>query len=111
MISLYKGVRDLPNHPSPMFPAQNKVVAWLLQSSTQSISVSDLDGNSSLLYVAGHREVNEEPLQMLRATDGGEVVWLSQKNTWGWTPKDLYEDGRSAVAEPYKSFWGWTSLD
>ena len=62
-------------------------------------------------YVAGHREVNEELLQMLRATDGGEDVWLSQKNMWGWAPRDLYEARRSALAEPYKSFLGWTSLD
>ena len=111
LISHYKGVRDLPNTLSTIFPAQNRVVAWLLQSSTQSINVSDTDGNSPMHYVAGHREVNEELLQMLRATDGGEDVWLSQKNMWGWTPRDLYEDGRSAVAEPYKPFWGLTSLD
>lgn len=55
-----------------MFPGQNRVVAWLLQSSTQSINASDSDGDSPMHYVAGHREVNEEVLQMLRATDGGE---------------------------------------
>ena len=74
LISHYKCVRDLPDTPSTVFPGQNRVVAWLLQSSTQSINASDSDGNSPMHYVAGHREVNEELLQMLRATDGGEDV-------------------------------------
>ncbi|KAK0510617.1 hypothetical protein JMJ35_007049 [Cladonia borealis] len=52
------------------------------------------------------REVNEDLQRMLRSMDGGEDVWLNQKNMWGWTPRDLYEDGRHAVAELYKPFWG-----
>ena len=55
-------------------------------------------------HVAAHTQVNEEFLQMLRATDGEEDVWLHR------TPRDLYEDGRNAVAEPCKAFWGWNSL-
>ena len=79
---------------------------FLLTSSTQRVDAMDVDGNSPLHYVAGHRVINEELLQMLRDVDGGEDVWMNQKNTWGWTPKDLYQDGKNAVAEPYKPFWG-----
>ena len=57
-------------------------------------------------YVAGYKQVNKELPQMLRDMDGGKNVWLNQKNMWDWTPRDLYEDMRSAVTEPYKSFWG-----
>lgn len=111
LISHYEGVRDLPDIPLTMFPAQNQVVALLLQSSTRSINASDSDGNSPMHYAAAYREVNEDLLRMLRSMDGGEDVWLNQKNMCGWTPRDLYEDGRNAVAEPYKPFWGSTSLD
>lgn len=102
----FQGVRDLHELPTTDFVAQAKVVEFLLTSSTQRVDAMDVDGNSPLHYVAGHRVINEELLQMLRAVDGGEDVWMNQKNTWGWTPKDLYQDGKNAVAEPYKRFWG-----
>ena len=77
----------------------------------QSINTLDLDGNSPMHYAAGYREINKELLQVLQTMDEGEDAWLNQKDMCGRTPRDLYEDGRSAVMEPYRPFWRSTPLD
>ena len=83
LISHYKCVNNLPNIPLIAFPAQNQVVALLLRGSMQSINASDSNGISLMHYRMGYRDIHEEPLQMLQAMDGGEDVWLNQKNMWG----------------------------
>ena len=106
LVRNYEGLSHLQDPSITDTTAQIKVVEFLLRSSTLQVNATDKDGNSAMHYVAGSRVVSEELLQMLRAVDGGEHVWMNEKNMWGWTPRDLYRDGKSAVAEPYKPFWG-----
>lgn len=106
LIRNYQGIGHLQAPSKTDDAAQVEVVELLLRSSTQQVEATDVDGNSPMHYVTGNRVVNEELLRMLRAAVGGEHSWVNQKNRWGWTPRDLYQDGKSATAEPYKPFWG-----
>jgi len=81
LVSYYEGAKPkLPT--SEYFSAQAEVVVFLLSSGTQ-----------------------EELLRKLRALRGGEEIWQEARNMWGFTPHELYEDGKGVVGEPYKPFW------
>ncbi|MCJ1400042.1 hypothetical protein MMC11_003245 [Xylographa trunciseda] len=93
-----------PLPSSDYFPAQTAVVRYLLASGTQDVAAQDVHGNTALHYLAGHRVVNEALVAMLRER-GPEEVWAAVRNRWGWTPKDVWLDGKESVEEPHKGFW------
>ena len=64
-----------------------------------------MHGNTALHYLAGHRVVNDGLVEMMKGCEGGEEVWKCQSNRWGFTPQDLWEDGKAAVEEPHNYFW------
>ncbi len=104
LVSYYEGAKPkLPT--SEYFSAQAEVVVFLLSSGTQDPAAADVHGNTVLHYLVGHRVVNEELLRKLRALRGGEEIWQEARNMWGFTPHELYEDGKGVVGEPYKPFW------
>ncbi len=70
------------------------------------LGAKDVHGNTAMHYLAGAMVVNVALVKILTEGDeNGEQVWNGVKNRWGWTPKDLYEDGECAVQEKHKSFW------
>lgn len=110
---------------SDYFPAQTAMVEFLLGSGTQDLGAKDIWGNTPLHYLASYRVVNEPLVTKLRerewerkksvggdddddrvelsaargedmSTETGEQVWKGARNRWGWTPEDLYVDGRRA---------------
>ncbi|KAJ7228439.1 hypothetical protein GGX14DRAFT_612868 [Mycena pura] len=68
----------------------------------------DVDDNTALHFLAGYRIFNMRVVEMLRAADeldeGGEDgdaaaggLWETATNRWGYTPRDLFEDGTRAT--------------
>ena len=91
-------------------PAQIALVLHLLQHTTIPLSAQDIHGNTPLHYLAGHRVVNTPLVDILcsrKNSFGGEVVWAESRNRWGFTPKELFEEGGSVQgsAELYMPFW------
>jgi hypothetical protein len=48
---------------------------------------------------------NEELLKKVREWEGGEAVWKNSRNELGYTPEDLWEDGKQTEREQWKTFW------
>ena len=88
-------------------PAQTAILLYLLRYTSISLGDQDIHGNTPLHYLAGHRVVNVDLLQTLRHEHGGEAIWLESKNFWGYTPRELFEDGEAArgIEELYMPFW------
>lgn len=61
------------------------------------LSAQDVHGNTPLHYLVSSRAVNEAVVEILRAADGEGEVWTGRKNLWGFTPQNLYEDGKAAL--------------
>ena len=84
---------------------QAEMVLWLLLSGMQDVAAQDVYGNTPLHYLASAMRVNEELLTQVRARQGAESVWKESKNELGYTPGELWEDGKAAVREQWKEFW------
>jgi predicted ATP-dependent serine protease len=71
------------------------------------MAAQDVHGNTALHYLAGQRIVNKRLVDMLLEDElgSGKRVWETVRNRWGWTAKELWEDGIAAVEEPHKAFW------
>lgn len=118
------------------------MVEFLLESGTQDLGAKDIWGNTPLHYLASCRVVNEPLVTKLRerererkksvggdddddgaepsaaggedrSTETGEEVWKGARNRWGWTPEELYVDGRRADEGKregqrgvFRPFWG-----
>lgn len=91
-------------------PAQTALLLHLLRHTSIPLSTQDIHGNTPLHYLAGHRIVNTELLQILLSEDngfGGESVWAGSRNRWGFTPQELFEEGDKVKGseELYMPFW------
>ena len=84
---------------------QAEMVLWLLESGTQDVGAPDVYGNTPLHYIVSAIRVDEELVGQVRAFEGGEEVWRESKNKLGYTPEELWEDGRMAVRTDWKTFW------
>ncbi|KAE8453199.1 hypothetical protein EG329_011266 [Mollisiaceae sp. DMI_Dod_QoI] len=71
------------------FSAQTELLEFLILSQHQNVAEQDVYGNTALHYLAGHRVVNMEAVDLLRAADGGTTAWSEAKNRWGYAAKDL----------------------
>lgn len=80
---------------------QEEVVGWLVEAMSEDVDAAaqDVHGNTALHYLAGARVVNEGLVRWLRGLEGWEEVWLGKRNYWGYTPLELYEDGRKVAEE------------
>lgn len=108
---------DFPGpHPPTYFDEQIAVVELLLNSPSNqhqrqeqegrahAIAAQDVHGNTLFHYLAGHRAVNEELIERLRMSTGGETTWKTSQNCWGFTPELLWGDGKRALAEKEREF-------
>lgn len=84
---------------------QAEMVSWLLESGTQDIGAQDVYGNTPLHYLASAMRVDEVLVGRVREWQGAECVWKESKNELGYTPEELWEDGKAAVRGGWKSFW------
>jgi ankyrin repeat protein len=84
---------------------QEEVVLWLLHTGTQDVGAQDVYLNTPLHYLASDMWANEELLKKVREWEGGEAVWKNSRNELGYTPEDLWEDGKQAEREQWKTFW------
>ncbi|KIL56269.1 hypothetical protein M378DRAFT_172852 [Amanita muscaria Koide BX008] len=85
---------------------QAEMVLWLLGSGTQDVGAPDVYGNTPLHYLVSAIRVDEELVGRVRASrGGGEEVWRESMNELGYTPQELWQDGRMAVRQDWKSFW------
>lgn len=71
------------------FMRQSELVDYLLDRSTQDLSAVDVHGNTALHYLASYRTVNTKLIDKLRSLEGGEQIWTTAKNHYGYTPKKL----------------------
>lgn len=90
--------------------AQTTFVLHLLRHTSTPLSAQDIHGNTPLHYLAGHRIVNAELLRILLSEEkdfDGESVWAGSRNRWGFTPKELFEEGNEVreSEESYMPFW------
>ena len=84
--------------PTETWERQREVVAWVLANGVAAdLSAQDVHGNTPLHYLVSSRAVNEAVVEILRAADGEGEVWTGRKNLWGFTPQNLYEDGKAAL--------------
>lgn len=74
------------------FQGQTNLLKFLVSEQNQNVGEQDIYGNTALHYLAGHRVVNTEALDFLRAADGGEAAWSEKRNRWGYTAKGIMED-------------------
>lgn len=91
-------------------PAQTALLLHLLRHTSTPLSAQDTHGNTPLHYLAGHRIVNTKLLQILLNENnsfGGPSVWTGSRNRWGFTPKELFEEGDEVKGseELYMPFW------
>lgn len=84
---------------------QAETVLWLLESGTQNVAAQDVYGNTPLHYLSSAMRVDEELLNQVRAGHEAESVWKESKNELGYTPEELWEEGKVAVKEQWKEFW------
>ncbi|KAL1961765.1 hypothetical protein VTN77DRAFT_1091 [Rasamsonia byssochlamydoides] len=75
------------------FESQTELVKYLLESGTQSLTAFDSDLNTPLHYLAGARVVNVDLINFLRELPDGEHAWSEMPNWYGYTAKELFEDG------------------
>ena len=72
--------------------AQLATIKLLLEWGGFDVRTQDIDGNTTLHYLAATLNVGSETVKVLRAMDGGEEVWQSSRNWCGLTPKQLMEE-------------------
>ncbi|MCJ1344737.1 hypothetical protein MMC31_002940 [Peltigera leucophlebia] len=90
--------------------AQTALLLHLLHHTSTPLSAQDIHGNTPLHYLAGYRNVNNKLLQILLSEENGfgaESVWAGSRNRWGFTPKELFEEGDEVKEseELYMPFW------
>lgn len=84
---------------------QLDVVRYLLeQCRTIDVAARDVHRNTALHYLASHREINEELLDLLWDENHAEEAWREIKNRYGFTAAELFKSGRN-VTEEDKEFW------
>ena len=84
---------------------QVHVVRYLLEiCKTLDIAATDIHGNTALHYIASHREINEELLDILWNEERAEEAWRATKNRYGFTAAELFRSGFDVVEED-KEFW------
>ncbi|KAF7507848.1 hypothetical protein GJ744_010012 [Endocarpon pusillum] len=82
------------------WPAQLQLVEFLLENGRveEEVSSRDVHGNTPLHYLAGHWLPHHALIDKLKHTGpAGEAVWTDSRNAWGYTPQDLYDDGKAAL--------------
>lgn len=84
---------------------QAEMVLWLLESGTQDVGAQDVYGNTTLHYLVSAMRVDERLVARVREWRGAESVWKESKNELGYTPEELWEDGKAVVSGEWKSFW------
>jgi hypothetical protein len=81
-------------YPQPMTVAQQQAqkatIRILLEWGGVDVHAQDVDGNTSLHYLASTLNVDQETVEMVRQTEGGEAVWQEATNYWGLTPSQLW---------------------
>lgn len=96
-------VREIAFTESDLLPQdpliqQAAMCKYLINSlGTAEIRKLDAHGNTALHYLAGTRCPAPELMEWIRSREGGETVWTTTKNAWGWTPADLWTDARAVV--------------
>ena len=85
--------------------AQVEVVEYLLKNSEQDVAAANFHGNTALHYLASHRTLSSQAIDLLRNLPNGEHVWMQVKNRYGSTPNDLFVSGAKAVEDSSKPFW------
>ncbi|KAI4181543.1 MAG: hypothetical protein LQ346_006747 [Caloplaca aetnensis] len=84
---------------------QVDVVRYLLENcKTIDVTATDVHGNTTLHYLASHRNVNEELLDLLWDGDDAEEAGRESKNQHGFTAAELFDSGHNVVEED-KGFW------
>jgi hypothetical protein len=70
---------------------------FIVATYSDSVQVSAVDkhGNNMLHYFASAREPNEVLIAWARQREGGVGAWESERNCWGFTARDLYEEGEA----------------
>jgi hypothetical protein len=56
----------------------------------------DKHGNNMLHYLASIRKPNAPLIDWAKQQDGGIRAWEDERNYWGFTARDLYEEGEDA---------------
>lgn len=79
---------------------QEAVCKFLLKELDASmIGLPDKHGNTMLHYLAGAKAPNMPLIDWLELQGDGASVWRQAENRWGYTPQELYDDGRIARNE------------
>jgi hypothetical protein len=65
-------------------------------SDSVQVSAADKHGNNMLHYLAFARQPNEALIAWARQREGGVGAWETERNFWGFTAWDLYEEGEAA---------------
>ncbi|KAL8755805.1 MAG: hypothetical protein Q9184_004690 [Pyrenodesmia sp. 2 TL-2023] len=71
---------------------------------TIDVAATDVHRNTALHYLASHREINEELLDLLWDENCAEEAWRGIKNRYGFTAVELFKSGRNVVEED-EGFW------
>ena len=61
-----------------------------------AVAATDKHGNNMLHYLASNRRPNTSLIDWAKQQEGGVRAWGSERNFWGFTAKDLYEEGEDA---------------
>ncbi|KAL8758463.1 MAG: hypothetical protein Q9199_001481 [Rusavskia elegans] len=71
---------------------------------TNDIAATDAHGSTALHYRSSHRDINEEPLDLLWEEDYAEEVWRATANRYGFTAAELFRSRYNIIKEQ-NGFW------
>lgn len=74
------------------------------------VSTPDKHGNNMLHYLASIRNPNTSLIDWAKQQEGGFRAWKSERNFWGFTAQDLYEEGRIARSGPETEYLASLSI-
>jgi hypothetical protein len=102
---LFATLRENANRPVTQQPSedpekdhakQEAVCKFIVATFKDGPRVSDQDkhGNNMLHYLASSRHMNTSLIEWAKQQDDGVRAWESDRNFWGFTAQDLYEESK-----------------
>ncbi|KAL8995731.1 MAG: hypothetical protein Q9169_004589 [Polycauliona sp. 2 TL-2023] len=88
---------------------QMEIVGFLLDNcKSLDVAAMDIHGNTPMHYLASHRDINEELLDILWKEEYAEEAWRMIENRYGFTAAILFCSGYNVVEE--EKHW-WNVID
>ena len=89
---------EWPRDPEKDHTKQKAMCRHIVASYRDGPKVRDSDkhGNNMLHYLASIRSPNTPLIDWAKQQDGGVCAWQNERNHWGFTARDLYEEGKAA---------------